>query len=259
MVFKKLIFSGLMLATISVQAASNWESKLGLFAMALPKYQGSSHYKFLVVPDLETKYKKHFFFSVARGLGINIINQKKFKAGVGGKFDFSSGRERSDDFPGLNDIKNYFSVFAFAKYKVFPFNLGANISHGTSRLDLGTQLKLNAGLLLPLNKKLLITITPNVTLADNNYADTYYGINAAQSTASGLRQYNANAGMTQFGLSLGVFYQFNPKWSAAFIGNIKRYAGSTQNSPLIQHKVDYFAGFGTYYHFGQQNEDSTSA
>lgn len=255
---RTLKFLPLLLAGSCVLAnantPSNWNTKIGLLAMTFPKYQGSSHYKFLIVPDIETTYKKWFFFSIARGLGVNLVHTKKVKAGVGAKFDFASGRERSDDFPGLNNIKNYVSIFGFAKYTFFPYSVGANISHGTSRLDLGTQLNLNASLMLPLNKKLFITLSPNLTLADGNYADTYYSINTQQSASSGLGVYNASAGVTQLGLSVGIFYQFTPKWSSALIGNIKRYTGSTQNSPLIKHKVNYFAGLGVYYHFGKPND-----
>lgn len=234
---------------VAQKPQADWQFSLGLFGMYLPRYQGSPHYRVLVVPNIEIKYKKRFFLSAYQGLGVNLLQTKHWSAGTSLTIDYINGRKRSQQFAGLNDIKNWFSANAFVRYQQFPFNLSANLSHGLGAWDLGSRLRLAATGELPLSKKVFIMMGPSLVFSDSNYMRTYYAIDASQSANTGLPQFKSHAGLSEVAFGGSIFYKFAPQWTAGAYENITRYVGSVQKSPLILRKVDFYTAFGITYHF----------
>lgn len=244
---KKLTALLMLTPAFAFAQASNWNTSIGLIGMYLPKYQGNSHYRFLVVPNLSVTYKKRFFVSAAKGLGMYFTKSKHWKTGASIQYDYSNGTKRDKEFPGLNNIKNLFSLNGFINVQYFPVNLGVNWRRGLSRWDLGNQLTFSARGELPISQSFFVMAGPSITLADHDYMQTYYGINSAQSASSGLSEHKVNAGISRINLGASLFYNLNKQWSGALIVNATRYVNTAEKSPMIQHKVDWFIGMGVSY------------
>lgn len=251
----RLTLLALLTPALSWAQDSNWGTSIGLFSMYLPKYQGSKHYRLLVVPNLSVTYKKRFFFSAARGLGVYFNHSKHWKSGAAIRYEYSNGVKRDNEFPGLNNIKNLFSINGFASYQTFPVKFGLNWQHGLNRWDLGNQLTAKASGMLPINKSLFITAGPSITFADRNYMQTYYGINAAQSASSGLTEHKVHAGISRVNLNASMFYYFDPRWSGALMLSATHYMNAVKRSPLIQRQLTWFAAVGVSYQlFGTRSQ-----
>jgi outer membrane protein len=55
-------------------------------------------------------------------------------------------------------------------------------------------------------QRLTLSIGPEVTWVNNQYAMTFFGLNAAQSTIAGIAPYRARRGINSVGVSAGVSY-----------------------------------------------------
>lgn len=94
------------------------------------------------------------------------------------------------------------------------------------------------------------TIYPSVgvTWYDDKYNDYYYGVSLAESSRSGIGEYQANSAFTPF-VSAMVDYKFNDDWSM-FVNARNEWLSSEQkNSPLVDSSTNTSIRAGLSYQF----------
>lgn len=74
--------------------------------------------------------------------------------------------------------------------------------------------ELGANLIMRPNDKLTLKVGPRVLAGDSGYANTYFGVTADESTASGgdLAAYDAKGGAMSVGMELGMTYALTEDW-----------------------------------------------
>ncbi len=89
------------------------------------------------------------------------------------------------------------------------------------------------------------------TYASGDYMDSYFSVGSADSNRSGLRQYDADAGLKDFGLSFLVAYDLTQRWNLSGVANYKRLVGDASDSPITkQGSVNqWFGGLLMSYRF----------
>ena len=107
----------------------------------------------------------------------------------------------------------------------------------------------------PLSTAIFTSISLNATHVDGNYADTYFSIDQAGSTASGLPLFDAKGGWKNYGASLlgGVDLSGDVRdggWGIYGFVNYSRLAGDAKRSPVTSLRGDanqwFFAGGVSY-------------
>jgi len=73
----------------------------------------------------------------------------------------------------------------------------------------------------------------NATWADDDYMDTYFGVNSSNVGTSGLPFYNAGDGWKNIGASLTGFYRFNKTWGMAANIAYTSMRNDAEDSPLV--------------------------
>jgi outer membrane scaffolding protein for murein synthesis (MipA/OmpV family) len=63
--------------------------------------------------------------------------------------------------------------------------------------------------------------------------DSFFGIDGAQSAASGLEPFEAEAGLKDVGLSLRLNYGLTERWSILASGEYRRLLGDAADSPIV--------------------------
>lgn len=115
----------------------------------------------------------------------------------------------------------------------------------------GWQGTLGADFITAVTQRLSAEIGPRVNLASRTYMQTYFGVNAAQSLASGYRLYNPKAGIKSVGLETTLRYALTKKW--ALIGTLgyARLAGDAGSSPLVRagSRDALYGSLGASYRF----------
>tara|TARA_R110000868_G_scaffold391354_1_gene661301 strand:+ start:171 stop:518 length:348 start_codon:yes stop_codon:yes gene_type:complete len=71
------------------------------------------------------------------------------------------------------------------------------------------------------------------TWADDDYTQSFFGIDAGQSLRSGYREYNAEAGFKDVSLSLGISYAVTENWNVTGMVGYSRLIGDAADSPIV--------------------------
>jgi outer membrane protein len=98
----------------------------------------------------------------------------------------------------------------------------------------------------------LVSIGPRISVADSEYMETFYGVNAAQSVRSGLLAYNPSGGFQKAGVIASANYQLTPNWTVLGFARYDRLLGEAADSPLVQvggSENQFSTGLGVSYSF----------
>ena len=171
-----------------------WVLSLGLAGGVSPEYEGSNSYDFGLGPNFSIVWRDTIFYK-GKTLGANLIRTKQFKAGP--ILSWTSGRDEDDDnkLDGLGDVDSSTEAGAFILYRNKPlrFRLEARQDIGSGHE--GALVEFSGGTTLPL-KKPFIFVALGTTWASDDYMESFFGVNRKQSERSGLRTYNADAGIS---------------------------------------------------------------
>ena len=97
--------------------------------------------------------------------------------------------------------------------------------------------------------RLTLTTGPGLMWTNGRYAQTLYGIDAAQSARSGLPAYHAGAGLGAAYWLAGARWRIDNHWQLMASAAIERLAGDARDSPIVRKSVQTYFMVGTAYRF----------
>jgi len=115
----------------------------------------------------------------------------------------------------------------------------------------GALIDLSGGTTLPFGKP-LVFVTLGTTLASDDYMESFFGVDKKQSADSGYKKYKAKAGIKDVNISISAGYPITNRWRLGGKAEYKRLLGDAADSPIVDDKNQFLAGFGLYYHFGSK-------
>lgn len=232
----------------------DWTVTLGVEGRGQPVFEGSKGYEIAPVPlfSLRRPGKAARFRTVRDGAGIALINSQGFYFGPVGKF--KQARKESDDdaLRGLGDVDWSLEVGVFAEYwPVEWLRTRAEVRRGFNGHE-GFVADLSADLVVPFAERWVLSGGPRMTLADTKATAPYFGIDAAQSLASGLPVFDAKGGVRSIGAGVQASYQWNPQWATRAYVEYDRLMSDAASSPLVTErgsKDQFKFGLGVTYSF----------
>ena len=227
-----------------------WVLSLGLAGGVSPEYEGSNVYDFGFGPNFSIVWRDTIFYR-GKTLGANLIRGKHFKAGP--ILSWTSGRDEDDDdkLDGLGDVDSSTEAGGFILYRKKPlrFRLEARQDIGSGHE--GALVELSGGTTLPF-KKPFVFVALGTTWASDDYMKSFFGVNRKQSERSGLRTYNADAGIKDVSISLISGHSFTKRWRIGGKIEYKRLIGDAADNPIIDDKDQFLAGISFSYHMGSK-------
>lgn len=217
----------------------DWSFRLGAGALYAPEYEGSDEHTFLPLPLVMISYRDLVFL---RGpmLGANAFTWQgprpgdRLQIGPLVRYQFGRNEDDSDDLRGMGDIDGAVELGAFITYRSDPWSTGLTVFRDVSGSHDGLTAKLSAGHRLSLGPKLALRGEISATWADDNYTETFFGVTAAQSARSGLRQYRPEGGFKDAGISFDLRYNLTDNWDITGRLGYKRLLGDAADSPLVK-------------------------
>ena len=214
--------------------AGTFSVSLGGGGLVAPDYPGSNHYAFRPLPALDVKYGDLIFLSVQDGLGANLVNLDGFKAGP--LAVFQPGRHQSDNssvLRGLGTVGDSIAVGGFASYTLGDWTAKVtgvqDVTNGNDGFVLnGT---VSYGTFVP---PVILAVTPGLTVVDNSYNRSFFGISQEQSRRSGLPQHEADGGLESADLALTAIYPVTDRLSLVALTAYSRLLGDAADSPLVR-------------------------
>ncbi|QEW19546.1 MltA-interacting protein MipA [Marinibacterium anthonyi] len=215
---------------LAQDAGPEWQ---GLAAMGLrlqPEFEGSRDYETQVVPFISLDYGR---VSLGRD-GLALTAFRASGATMSFTLSYDGDRDGSDlDVPGFDDIDKAIRLGLVGSYVTPVGRLYASLQHYTSETN-GTSATLGLSRRLPVTNRLSLTADLSASFSDDKYMQGYFGVDAAQSAASGLAQYDADAGFRRVQLGLGATYKLSENLRLGGLVSLSQLGGDARNSPIVQ-------------------------
>ncbi len=182
-------------------------------------------------------------------MGAFLLHTEHWAIGLNAGGDTRKPRRASDDpiLHGWGDISSTAHGGLFANYTLDWLSVHGSVSaaghHEGVLATLGAEAKYRP------TPRLTLSIGPEVTFANSQYAMTFFGVDAAQSEIAGIAPYRARGGVNSVGGSAGASYKLTEHWSLAAHASYGRLQGDAADSPVTTDKTQRVYGAFVMYGF----------
>jgi MipA family protein len=236
-----------------------WNLALGVGALYRPRYPGSRDYFTQVLPVLSVSYGRYFLGAVpgtgngAEGLGAYLARAENWSVGISFGRDVREPRRASDApvLEGWGEIPRTDHASVFGNYRY-----GWLVAHGDVSADIGGH---HEGVLASLSLQgvfhpvqyLTLAVGPEITWANTQYTQTFFGIDAAQSAIAGIPPHAVKGGLDSAALAVGADYRLTSHWILGVHAKYGELQGDAADSPVTETKTQYTVTTFVSYRFGQ--------
>jgi len=220
---------------------------IGAGAAYVPAYQGADDYRVRPLPAIDIAWGP-FFANLRNGIGVNVIDTAYFTAG--GSVTFIQGYRRRDAPDGIGRLSTRAGGRLFAS--VHAAGLIATLG-ATKGFAGGTKgVVADASLSYPIAVTPRFTLVPTIgtTWADAKHNDRYFGVDAAQSAASGFARFRPGGGFKDASATLSAQYRLTDHISLGATGGVTSLLGNVKDSPIVYHKTQPMGFLSLTYRFG---------
>lgn len=231
---------------------------VGLGALTMPTYEGSDRHRTLAVPLLALNWRTADWGTVSldtQGLAWQVVDRDGWRASVIGAIDPGRKDRRPSGFDiapgdkrlaGMGRIGAGVDVGAAFGYGPVQLSMLKALGDGGSR---GARVTLGAELPWAVTTKLGVSAAVVGTWADRKYMQSYFGVTAAQSAASGYDAYTPRAGLQKVELDVGADQALTEHLHLKAGVGLSRLESDAARSPLVQRRTGLTAQVGVAYAF----------
>ncbi|WP_181150099.1 MipA/OmpV family protein [Ensifer aridi] len=230
------------------QKLSDWDVMVGAGAIYAPKFEGSDEFELVPIPMISATFGDRVTIDPG-GLAVDVLESNGFKLTVKGGYDMGGGRDEDDSphLKGLGDIDAGAVVGTQISYELGPMELYASVDKTIGGSD-GLLGEVGANVSHHYDR-FILSAGASATFADDNHMESYFGVTAAQSARSGLRQYDAGAGLKRVDLEASVTYMATENWLVRGQAGVGFLTGDAKDSPIVQDDVQPSAMLVVGYKF----------
>ncbi|KAF1046046.1 MAG: hypothetical protein GAK35_01160 [Herbaspirillum frisingense] len=244
-----LVAAALVVVAAPTQAADAQQGNvltLGAGAAFGPRYSGSDQNRVGAGLALDYSMANGFFAGTTRGIGYGShIGKMDYSIALGyrgGRKDSNSngltGDSGSDYLRGMGEIKGSVTTLLSVGYGLTDWlHLGLQAEVPLSQRDNGTALHFGASSPFYSSASDELTLGATGSWGNNKYMQTYYGVTASQSAASGFRQHGAKSGIYAYTVNLAWKHKFGPNWSLMTTVGAMQLTGDAGDSPIVKRKT----------------------
>jgi len=246
--FVLLVFACVTVIAQTVRAQSAFEIEnvpavLGVGVGMLPDYRGSNDYTIGIAPLFRYTFKgsERYVSLVANELSVNLLNNKAFRLGPVVNYTFGRDDDVGDDqVADMEEIDGTVEAGVFADYAwIDPQNPRNRFLVGITALtdvggeNDGNRVRLSARFWHQVAKPLDIGLVAGLWYADDDWNDTYFGVNEDNVGDSHLPFYTADGGVEEYYFgAVGIFY-LSKNWAVTGGVRYSRISGDAEDSPLV--------------------------
>jgi outer membrane scaffolding protein for murein synthesis (MipA/OmpV family) len=217
-------------------AAAELSFSAGLGPKISPEYFGSDDYK--VGPTGSFSFQ-HLRIGKLE-FGNPDPDVQNFGLHPRGSFRFISARRDDDhaELAGMDDIDATVELGGGLGYRTENFLAFADVRYGFG----GHQsfvAEVGADVILRATPRLTITAGPRALWGTEDYAQTYFGVSAAEAAASAFPAYDAGPGLVSAGLKIGAEWDLGNDWGLESTVAWDRLTGDVADSPIVQSRDGY--------------------
>lgn len=217
------------------KAAEGTSWTLGVAVLSVPSYFGADSQRVLVLPAVTARSEEGWFITGRGDAGWNFSKDNQLEYGVMLSPQLARNESADPALKGMGDIKLRPELGGFVNYRpIRGLNLQAAVRAGSGNDQKGAILSLAAGTVIPVSKSMVLAGSVGLAFTNQAYAQSFFGVNSAQSASSGYAVYQPRAGLADVNLTLALVGQLTPRWNYTAGINAARLLGDYKNSPLTQ-------------------------
>jgi outer membrane scaffolding protein for murein synthesis (MipA/OmpV family) len=224
---------------------NGWEGAIGLLAAHRPAFSGAGGSVTKLTPGFFLRRGRLSITNasgfvtrrsdgVSRGIGLDLLQGKSWKASVGLRWDSGRRESSSDELRGLGDISPTARVRFSLGWQLAPaWRLGLGMNADLFGRGGGAIADLTLSREMRWSAATVWSAALGASFAGDRYLQTWYGITPEQSARSGRPVYEPPSGWRDVSASLGFRTELSRDW--LLIGGIggNRLLGSAARSPLV--------------------------
>jgi MipA family protein len=234
--------------------SDKWKFLAGAAVMNGPRYPGSRDDFTRGLPLVSVSYGRYFLGAVPgsgvpAGAGAYLLHTEHWLVGVDIGGDFRQPRRASDDpiLHGWGNIPGTARGGMFANYTINWLSVRGSVSDDLGAHHEGVLATLEVEAKYHATQRLTLTIGPEVTWINDQYAKTFFGIDAAQSRIAGVAPYQVKSGIDSVSGSAGALYMLTDHWSLGTHVTYGKLRGDAADSPVTTDKTQrMYVGFVAY-------------
>lgn len=228
MISRALTAVALILTPAAAMAQNELTFRIGAGPKLAPGYFGDADLD--TMPAFAASIERIQFGPIVREPG------KSLGLSFGGSLRYIGERSAEDysELAGLETVDRSLELGARVKYRLPAFEAFASLRYGAIGHKSFVS-EIGGDFIVRPTDKITLTAGPRVLWGDDSYADTYFGITAAESAANGtLGAFDASAGMISAGAEVEATYDINDDWQV--IGRVSYDAlqGDAADSPISE-------------------------
>jgi outer membrane protein len=212
-----MLLAALCLIAPAVQAAN---VSIGGGVGFAPDYEGSEDYEAVPVPFADVKFDNGMFVKLlGLNLRANLIPSDMWR--LGPVYNYRAERDDVDN-SAVDDMKQVSDANELGIFGGFVIdNWFVSLEY---MADMGDAY----------DGWYSISIGASTTYANDDYMQTYFGVSRKDAARSGLDRYNADSGIKDVGIDLGLNWIINQNWSTKGIASYTRLVGDADDdSPVV--------------------------
>ncbi|MBK5356356.1 MipA/OmpV family protein [Pseudomonas sp. TH41] len=227
------LFTALTCASANVFAGSiTGEAGAGLSYQ--PRDPSGSRYETRPVPYLDLDWGD-VSLSTDDGLTWNAFKANGFSAGP--FVNYLPGRASNGELRGLRDVPDMGEVGGFVQYAPADFwrvfaSVGQAVGGGGGQGGVLGRVGGEVG--YPLGGGVIGSSNLTAHFADARQNQTFFGVSAQESQASGIRRYNAGGGLQNVALTQSFEFALAPHWSLVTSASWIHLTGSAADSSIVK-------------------------
>jgi outer membrane protein len=216
----------------------DWYLTVGASGISAPDFEGASSRSFKIAPivSMGKVGPEARFVSRNDNISFSLYDSSAIRAGVTGKFIW--GRDSSDhvDTAGMRDVKLGGEAGAFVEaYPTDWMRVRAEVRRGIRSHD-GVVADVAADAFVDVTDTIRVSAGPRASFASKGYMNAWYGVNAAESAASGLAQYDPSGGLKSIGVGGAVTWKTTDRLTTSAFGEYSRLQGAAADSSLVRQR-----------------------
>jgi outer membrane protein len=138
----------------------------------------------------------------------------------------------------MKKIDSATELGAFVGFRSGPWAASLTFAADVSDEHEGSVTEFAGSYHIPVNDELSLKFGASVSYADEDYMDTYFGVNSKNVGNSGFANYNADDGFKDYGLSATARYTLNQNWGLQGGVTYFRLLNDAKDSPLVDGEGD---------------------
>ena len=222
---------------------------VGLGLGVFPDYAGSDEKTSAVGPLVRLPLGGNRFAQLlATEFRVSLLDDPNWRFGVAGTVRFGRDPDDIDDpvVSLIHEVDSSVDIGVYGAYiwkdpEDFRKQFGVSVSLKSDVADQGHGGWLSsasASVMYPVALPVTLGAGVLATYADDKYTDAYFGVTAADSVASGLAPFTANAGMRDVGVWGAVIVSFSLKWHVGATVYYSQILGDAKDSPIVSIRGD---------------------